>query len=172
VLGWEPERRRGLQWWESVRWVCRRWKRRGARARAWTRNRVESSAGGFSKSVGTRGRTREMGQGVGLVPRGARETGERERGPRAWRSVPQGEGRGRQRLPAIGRGRRRCWANRGERRVRATWRCATDRWGLVVNSGLQEEERRARQRGSGAPTGRPSQHSAGRHGLNGFNDIH
>jgi hypothetical protein len=31
----------------------------------------------------------------------------------------------------------------------------------VVSGGLREEERKARQRGGGAPTGRPGQHSVG-----------
>jgi hypothetical protein len=37
-------------------------------------------------------------------------------GPRAQRSTAWGKGHGRQQPPAIGRGRRHCGANRGERR--------------------------------------------------------
>jgi hypothetical protein len=42
----------------------------------------------------------------------------------------------------------------------------------VVSGGVREEERRAGQQGGRALKGGPSQHSAGRRSLNGFNDIH
>jgi hypothetical protein len=38
ALGREPERRRGLWWWEPTRQTRRRWRRRGARHRARARN--------------------------------------------------------------------------------------------------------------------------------------
>jgi hypothetical protein len=47
-----------------------------------------------------------MGEGVGSVPRGRRETGERKRAP-ARRSAARGEGRGRQRLPGVRHRRQR-----------------------------------------------------------------
>jgi hypothetical protein len=31
----------GLRWREPARWACRRWRKRGARAQVWTRNRAE-----------------------------------------------------------------------------------------------------------------------------------
>jgi hypothetical protein len=53
---------------------------------------------------------------------------------------------------------------------------ATDKRGQMslgpgVSGGVREGERRARQHDGGAPRCGPGQHSAGRHGLNGFESI-
>jgi hypothetical protein len=93
----------------------------------------------------------EGGGEVASVPRGGREMGERERGPQVWRLVARGKGRGRQRPPTIGRGRRRCCVNRGERRGAgdAARRYAVAMWGRVESGpdgsgrGTREREERA-----------------------------
>jgi hypothetical protein len=81
ALGREPERRRGLRWWEPARRTCRQWRRTGARAQ---RGREENSNLGrdggrhcFENNwLGGAGREREKGEG-GRRPRGGRR---RERG--------------------------------------------------------------------------------------------
>jgi hypothetical protein len=81
------------------------------------------------------GRTREGNGGVGSAQAYHMEgwKWERERGgSRAWRSVAQAKGCGRQWPPTVGRRRRCCCADRGERRGWATRRCATNRWGQAA----------------------------------------
>jgi hypothetical protein len=85
------------------------------------------------------------GGGVGSVPHGGREMGERERGPHVQQSAAWGEGRGQQWPPVIKRVWRCCCANRGEQRDVGD---ATDLRDRVVSRpsgsgrGTQEREER------------------------------
>jgi hypothetical protein len=104
---------------------------RGARARAWTRSRVRHRR---LLQIGRHaGRAeREMGGGVGSVPRGGRKTGERG-GSRAWHgSTDRGVGMAPGGAVEGGSARSR-WRRAGEQ-GRETW-CGTAR--LIGGAGGQ-----------------------------------
>jgi hypothetical protein len=146
VLGWELERSRGLRWWESTRWACRRWRRREARAGA--RGEQDREIGGRLDVVWRKGNGRERGGGPG---RGGLQRGVKDMAGNSPR--PSGKGGG-----AI--------AQTGESSGVRSMRCgAADWWGRaatcpVVSGGVWEEERRVRQCGGGGLTGGPRPHSA------------
>jgi hypothetical protein len=82
VLRREPEKR-GLRWREPARWVCRWW-RRGELELGHGCGIEQSEAPMASSNQRARGGEREWemeGGGVGSVPHGGREMGERERAP-------------------------------------------------------------------------------------------
>jgi hypothetical protein len=131
ALGREPERRRGLRWWEPARRTCRQWRRTGARAQ---RGREENSNLGrdggrhcFENNwLGGAGREREKGEGVGV-------------------HVGVGEGRGGWGYAAVGSAgrpvaapRQRAWAVELFREQGRAAGCvrhgvaAADRWGRAA----------------------------------------
>jgi hypothetical protein len=107
---------------------------------------------------------RAMGGGGGRVGAARRKENGREGPDAAVSSADRGVGMA---LGGVGGGGSvRSWRRRAGEQVGAGWHR-----GLVVSGGVREEERKARQRGGGAPTGGPRPHSVGAWFKLGFKSI-